>query len=102
MCSQTPIPYSGWDSSDSESEFDAQSLHGQTRPNMDMIAIGQRMTNGRYITQIILFIFKMENLQLLLVNVRGFDTDEKRKYCYTWLNELKIDIIFFFARNTFY
>lgn len=36
----------------------------------------------------------MENLQLLSVNVRGLNTDEKRKKCYAWLNELKTDIIF--------
>lgn len=36
----------------------------------------------------------MENLQLLSVNVRGLNIDEKRKKCYTWLNELKTGIIF--------
>jgi exonuclease III len=35
----------------------------------------------------------MENIDVLSVNVRGLNVDEKRKKIYNWLLESKFDII---------
>ena len=41
-------------------------------------------------------------LEIISVNVRGLNSDEKRVHLYTWVNDIKADVIFFFTRNTLY
>lgn len=39
-------------------------------------------------------------LEIISVNVRGLNSDEKRVRLYTWINDIKADVIFFYKKHT--